>query len=304
MPAPRVARSQQLSGPGSSCSADAPNAIGDVGIVMVSEITGAARQLDALMQANQLVSSEFYPSKQTPVEDALSYNTYRIRHAAQNITLHMREGSRDDHFTLLATAQRPEGERQRPRLRPRRHWGAGAGGGGGFGGSVGEAVGVCNVTLRYAGDGIAAAAGCLTGAPFAMVTNMTVVPEWRRHGVAQQLMRSSVVTASCRMSEKPHFMALLCYKGYTPAYRLYSSFGFVPTVWMDPDWQEDARRSRIGKPRRLLMVKPLRQSVVPKRLSIVEPKATATAVAAAAAVEAAAQSDSASPAECVATARH
>ena len=27
---------------------------------------------------------------------------------------------------------------------------------------------------------------------------------------------------------------------------------------MDPDWKEDAERSRVGKPRRLLMVKPLR----------------------------------------------
>jgi len=39
---------------------------------------------------------------------------------------------------------------------------------------------------------------------------------------------------------------------------------------MDPLWKEDAERSRVGKPRRILMVKPLRASVVPMRPEDVE----------------------------------
>lgn len=44
---------------------------------------------------------------------------------------------------------------------------------------------------------------------------------------------------------------------------LYTSFGFVPTAWVDPEWREDAEKSRVGKPRRILMVKPLRAGVLP-----------------------------------------
>jgi hypothetical protein len=56
---------------------------------------------------------------------------------------------------------------------------------------------------------------------------------------------------------------------------LYTSFGFLPTTWVDPVWQEDAERARVGKPRRLLLVKPLRKGMVPP------PAAAASAGAAA-----------------------
>ncbi|KAI8477269.1 MAG: hypothetical protein J3K34DRAFT_490482 [Monoraphidium minutum] len=228
--------------------------------------------MDALMAANQLVAAEFYPPKLSPLADALSYNAYRLRHAAQNLGLHLNEGAKSRHVTLLAV---PDGAARGPRSRGRgardarrqRRQELGWGGGGGAappaaagGGRADEcdAVGVCNVTLRHAGDVVSAAAGCRVGTPFAMVTNMTVAPGWRRRGVARRLMSDAVDAAGGRLAGGPHFMALLCYKGYSPAYSLYASFGFAPTAWMDPEWVEDAERGRVGKPRRLLMIKPLR----------------------------------------------
>ncbi|GBF94339.1 hypothetical protein Rsub_06961 [Raphidocelis subcapitata] len=270
------------------------------GIVYVSELTGAASQLQALMAANDLVSREFYPANPgSRVADALALHAYRVRHAAQNLRLHMSEGARGAHATLLAVAPAAEGAgRRRQRAAGGRAWsgrgsrsssssGSSSGGGGdGEGMGLGEAVGVCNVTLRWASNTVAAAAGCHRGAPFAMVTNMTVVPEWRRRGVARQLLSSCNVTATCRLAERPHFVALLCYRGHEPAYNLYSSFGFVPTSWVDPLWKEDAERSRIGKPRRLLMVKSLRASVVPQPPDGMQLQPAAAAAAAAAAARA------------------
>jgi GNAT superfamily N-acetyltransferase len=48
---------------------------------------------------------------------------------------------------------------------------------------------------------------------------MTVVPEWRRRGVARQLLSSCHITATCRLSERPHFLALLCYRGHEAAFK-------------------------------------------------------------------------------------
>jgi GNAT superfamily N-acetyltransferase len=48
---------------------------------------------------------------------------------------------------------------------------------------------------------------------------MTVAPAWRRRGVARQLLQSAHVTAAARLADRPHFMALLCYRGYDPAYK-------------------------------------------------------------------------------------
>lgn len=70
---------------------------------------------------------------------------------------------------------------------------------------------------------------------------------------------------------------------------LYSSFGFVPTNWMDPQWKEEAEKARVGKPRRLLLVKPLRPGVAPPPVApIYSPAAAAGAPADAAAGAAAA----------------
>jgi hypothetical protein len=134
------------------------------------------------MAANALVAKEFYPRQPgAPLADALAFNTYRLRHAAQNLGLHMREGARARHATLLAVAPptagggaaaagRRRGGSGGLSLPPLLGGGAGGAGGGSGGGGGCDPIGVCNVTLRWSSDSIAAAAGCLPGAPFAMVS--------------------------------------------------------------------------------------------------------------------------------------
>lgn len=40
-------------------------------------------------------------------------------------------------------------------------------------------------------------------------------------------------------------------------HRLYESWGFQPTPWVDPVWQEDAEKGRAVRQRRIMLVKPL-----------------------------------------------
>jgi hypothetical protein len=42
-----------------------------------------------------------------------------------------------------------------------------------------------------------------------------------------------------------------------PACRLYESWGFQHTPWVDPAWQEDAEKGRMVRQRRVMMIKPL-----------------------------------------------
>lgn len=41
------------------------------------------------------------------------------------------------------------------------------------------------------------------------------------------------------------------------ACRLYESWGFQHTPWVDPAWQEDAEKGRMVRQRRVMMIKPL-----------------------------------------------
>jgi hypothetical protein len=160
-----------------------------LGIVCLSEFKGAADQVDALMQANSLVAAEFYPRKGSALADALALNSYRLRHAAQNLGLHLNEGARGHHVTLLAVApqsqaaqlleqqQQPQQQRGDQQQQGERRQGRGYAADAERARTEG-AVGVCNVTVRYAGETIAAAAGCEVGAPFAMVSNSA--PQLRR----------------------------------------------------------------------------------------------------------------------------
>jgi hypothetical protein len=39
--------------------------------------------------------------------------------------------------------------------------------------------------------------------------------------------------------------------------RLYETWGFAATPWVDPVWQEDAEKGRAVRQRRIMLIKPL-----------------------------------------------
>jgi hypothetical protein len=53
-----------------------------------------------MLQGNDLVAEVFYNEAQHPVLDAIKFNSYRVRSAAQNIGLHM--GPARSHATIVA----------------------------------------------------------------------------------------------------------------------------------------------------------------------------------------------------------
>jgi len=59
------------------------------------------------------------------------------------------------------------------------------------------------------------------------------------------------------LKPRPQQLMLLVYKDYEPARRLYESFGFQPTSWIDPLWLADAEKGRVRQKRRLLLTRPL-----------------------------------------------
>eukprot|EP00882_Tetradesmus_deserticola_P009773 GHRQ01010325.1.p1 GENE.GHRQ01010325.1~~GHRQ01010325.1.p1 ORF type:complete len:190 (+),score=44.36 GHRQ01010325.1:796-1365(+) len=120
-----------------------------------------------------------------------------------------------------------------------------------------RAVGVVNVTLMQASDNISAVASCKPGTPFAMITNMAVTPAMRRRGIAHQLMQAAIRTSILQLDYSPAFALLLAYKYYEPAIRLYAQWGFEATSWEDPLWKRDAEKGRLGRQRRIMMVKQL-----------------------------------------------
>eukprot|EP00879_Flechtneria_rotunda_P015117 GHRR01015797.1.p1 GENE.GHRR01015797.1~~GHRR01015797.1.p1 ORF type:complete len:206 (+),score=68.38 GHRR01015797.1:350-967(+) len=118
-------------------------------------------------------------------------------------------------------------------------------------------VGCVNVTIIQASSSISAAASCEPGTPFALVTNLAVVPKLRQQGIAHQLMQAAIRAAVLELDYSPSFALLLAYKYYEPAVRLYESWGFEATDWADPLWVEDAEKGKVGKERRIMMVKQL-----------------------------------------------
>eukprot|EP00775_Hariotina_reticulata_P008576 gene8576-8758_t len=214
------------------------------------------QDLQYVLKANELVTETFYSISDNPVFDAVNFNSYRMRSAAQTLGLHM--GLDRSHATILALPSTKQSaathqhhahvfQRQVPTAKLRGRDASGEQ----------PAVGVVNVTLMQASSSIAAATDCKVGTPFAMITNMAVSPAVRRQGVAHQLMRAALRTAILDMACSPPFAMLLAYKYYQPAIKLYESWGFSNTPWEDPLWLADAEKGKLGRQRRIMMAKRL-----------------------------------------------
>lgn len=188
-----------------------------------------------VLQANDLVAENFYSASDNLLLDAVSFNSYRVRSAGQTLGLHM--GPSRSHATILALLNGPGQQQQHA--------------------AAERAVGVVNVTLMQASDSISAVASCKPGTPFAMITNMAVTPAMRRRGIAHQLMQAAIRTSILQLDYSPAFALLLAYKHYEPAVRLYEQWGFEATPWEDPLWMQDAEKGKMGRQRRIMMVKQL-----------------------------------------------
>eukprot|EP00882_Tetradesmus_deserticola_P004890 GHRQ01005153.1.p1 GENE.GHRQ01005153.1~~GHRQ01005153.1.p1 ORF type:complete len:275 (+),score=82.73 GHRQ01005153.1:250-1074(+) len=193
-----------------------------------------SEDLQLVLQANELVAENFYNASDNLLLDAVNFNSYRLRSAGQTLGLHM--GPSRSHATILAVMNGPG----------QQHTAAAE-----------RAVGVVNVTLMQASDNISAVASCKPGTPFAMITNMAVTPAMRRRGIAHQLMQAAIRTSILQLDYSPAFALLLAYKYYEPAIRLYAQWGFEATSWEDPLWKRDAEKGRLGRQRRIMMVKQL-----------------------------------------------
>lgn len=188
----------------------------------------------ARAQGNDLVSETFYSPGTNSLADAVSFNGYRMRAAAQTLSRH---ASRlRGHATVLAFAAGVGAEAPAGAEQP---------------------LGVVNVTVMQASDAVCAATGLAPGAPFAMLTNMAVAPTARRRGVGHALMAAALRTVGLRLAGGPELALLLAYKHYEPAMRLYGAWGFSATSWQDPLWLEDAQRGRLGRQRRIMLTRPL-----------------------------------------------
>ncbi|KAF8056439.1 hypothetical protein HT031_006296 [Scenedesmus sp. PABB004] len=208
--------------------------------------------LQRVLQGNDLVAETFYaPAPHNALADAVAFNAYRLRSAAQTMGLHMGPGR--GHATIVALAGEEgqleaEGEQRQQQQQQQRRRQQGA---------EQRAVGVVNVTLMAASSTIAAAAGVARGTPFAMITNMAVAPPLRRRGVSHLLMRAAIRAALVELDASPQLALLLAYKYFEPAMRLYEAWGFEQTEWEDPLWREDAEKGRTGRQRRVMLTKQL-----------------------------------------------
>jgi ribosomal protein S18 acetylase RimI-like enzyme len=140
--------------------------------------------------------------------------------------------------------------------------GAGAGSSsGGGGGGLSEAlldervVGTANASLRIADEGFCKCIDCAPGTPFVIVTNMSVSERHRGRGLGRQLLHAALEAAQAQFRPAAQLLVLMVYQDNDAAVALYRSSGFRETSWVDPRWLRDAERGRVGRPRRLLMVK-------------------------------------------------
>jgi ribosomal protein S18 acetylase RimI-like enzyme len=122
-----------------------------------------------------------------------------------------------------------------------------------------QCVGTANVSLRLADTGFCEAIDCKPGTPFIIVTNMAVSEPYRGKGIGRQLMTAAIDQALAQFKPSAELLVLMVYLDNKTALGLYRSFGFIDTRWVDPRWLSDAERSRVGQPRRLLLVKKLQQ---------------------------------------------
>ncbi|GAX77574.1 hypothetical protein CEUSTIGMA_g5018.t1 [Chlamydomonas eustigma] len=108
---------------------------------------------------------------------------------------------------------------------------------------------------------MAEALKCEPGTPFALVANMAVQPDLQGRGIGRSLMSALEQLVCKTFKPKPPGMLLLVYKDNAAAISLYQSEGYREcTDWVDPTWLHDAERGRIGRPRRLLLIKEFQSS--------------------------------------------
>ncbi|KAF6256301.1 hypothetical protein COO60DRAFT_1627213 [Scenedesmus sp. NREL 46B-D3] len=224
----------QYDRPGAAAFASGAKALEAVSCQTIIQLQ-TPEDLQLVLQANDLVAENFYSTSSNLLLDAVSFNSYRVRSAGQTLGLHM--GASRSHATILALLNGPG---------PQQHNAAAE-----------RAVGVVNVTLMQASESISAVASCKPGTPFAMITNMAVTQSMRRRGIAHQLMQAAIRTSILQLDYSPAFALLLAYKYYQPAIRLYEQWGFEATSWEDPLWKQDAEKGKLGRQRRIMMVKQL-----------------------------------------------
>ncbi|EFJ50524.1 hypothetical protein VOLCADRAFT_103972 [Volvox carteri f. nagariensis] len=120
-----------------------------------------------------------------------------------------------------------------------------------------EVVGCCGLTLETAPADVVAATGATQGSQYGLLTGLAVAPAYRRRGVASELLAAAAAAATARLPA-PALLTLLVARTNKPALRLYERQGYQEAAsWVDARWQAEAERGRVGKPRRLLLVKRL-----------------------------------------------
>ncbi|KXZ55041.1 hypothetical protein GPECTOR_3g200 [Gonium pectorale] len=120
-----------------------------------------------------------------------------------------------------------------------------------------KVVGCCGLTFEPAPPDVIAATGAREGCDYGLLTGLAVDPAHRRRGVASALLAEAGRLGQARLAP-PGMLALLVARTNTAALRLYAGQGFEEqTSWVDVRWRAEAERGKLGKPRRLLLVRRL-----------------------------------------------
>ncbi|GIL85358.1 hypothetical protein Vretimale_10643 [Volvox reticuliferus] len=118
-----------------------------------------------------------------------------------------------------------------------------------------KVVGCCGLSFDSAPDDVTAATGLAAGSQYGLLTGLAVAHAHRRCGVASKLLAAAAAATAARLPP-PAMLALLVARTNTPALRLYVRQGFEEQPdWVDARWQAEAEKGKVGKPRRLLLVR-------------------------------------------------
>ncbi|GLI60447.1 hypothetical protein VaNZ11_002602 [Volvox africanus] len=121
----------------------------------------------------------------------------------------------------------------------------------------GKAIGCCGLSFDPAPEDVIAATGVAAGSQYGLLTGLAVAHAHRRRGVASALLEAAAAAAVARLPP-PAMLALLVARTNTSALRLYTRQGFEEQPdWVDARWQAEAESGKVGKPRRLLLVRRL-----------------------------------------------
>lgn len=97
----------------------------------------------------------------------------------------------------------------------------------------------------------------------AAISNMAVMPEFRRQGLGWELLRAAEA-AALQWDSPPVAVALSVYKHNVAAVRLYERAGYeVDSTWTDERWLKSAERGQVGFQQRQLMVKRMTEGAQP-----------------------------------------